>query len=116
MQFEAQHRHYQQHYAGASFDLVLCDGEPAGRLYVYRSPAEYRIVDIASLADYQRRGIGTHLLRRIAAEASQHGVPVTIHVERENPALGWYEREGFRLVEDRGVYYFMARPPDREPT
>jgi hypothetical protein len=32
---------------------------------------------------------------------------VRIHVERQNPALALYERLGFRLLEDRGVYLFL---------
>ena len=45
---------YQEHYAGAAFDLILVDGQPAGRLYVAREGDEIRIVDIALLLD--RRG------------------------------------------------------------
>jgi hypothetical protein len=33
---------------------------------------------------------------------------VTIHVERMNPALRLYERLGFALAEDRGVYLFLT--------
>jgi len=28
-----------------------------------------------------------------------------------NPALQLYERLGFSLVEDKGVYLFLERPP-----
>jgi hypothetical protein len=38
-------------------------------------------------------------------------LPATIHVERFNPALHLYERLGFRLAEDKGVYYFMKWLP-----
>jgi hypothetical protein len=34
-----------------------------------------------------------------------------MHVERFNPALRLYERLGFRLVEDRGVYLFLEWQP-----
>src|SRR4051794_36072302 len=46
MQFTAQDRYYHEHYADAAFQVILCDGVPAGRLYVDRSPAEITIVDI----------------------------------------------------------------------
>jgi predicted GNAT family acetyltransferase len=46
------------------------------------------------------------LLAGILAE----GRRVTIHVERMNPALRLYERLGFVLAEDRGVYLFLERP------
>src|SRR5947199_4647817 len=65
MQFTAQHRYYQEHYADAAFQVILCDGVPAGRLYVARWPAEIRIVDIALLPPYRNRGIGSFLLRQL---------------------------------------------------
>jgi hypothetical protein len=34
-------------------------------------------------------------------------LPLRIHVEKFNPALRWYERLGFRQIEDKGVYLFM---------
>jgi ribosomal protein S18 acetylase RimI-like enzyme len=107
MQFAAQHRYYQENYASSRFDLVLVDGRPAGRLYVASWPGEVRVVDIALLPEFRRRGVGTALLRALLDEGAERGVPVRIHVERQNPALALYERLGFRLLEDRGVYLFL---------
>jgi ribosomal protein S18 acetylase RimI-like enzyme len=107
MQFGAQHTYYQEHYGSASFDVVLVDGQPAGRLYVSREGDEIRIVDIALLPEFCNRGIGSSLLRQLHAEARAAGKPLRIHVERFNPALRLYERLGFRQVADRGVYLFM---------
>ena len=36
LQFDAQHAYYEEHYAGAAFDVILVFGQPAGRLYVAR--------------------------------------------------------------------------------
>jgi GNAT superfamily N-acetyltransferase len=107
MQFAAQHAYYQEHYAGAAFDIVLVAGQPAGRLYVARWSSELRIVDIALLPAFCNRGLGTTLLKHLQAEAAAAGKPLRIHVERFNPALRLYERLGFQQIEDRGVYLFM---------
>jgi ribosomal protein S18 acetylase RimI-like enzyme len=107
MQFDAQHAYYQEHYSGATFDVVLAAGEPAGRLYVSREDDEFRIVDIALLPAYCHRGIGTMLLRGLQSEAAAAGKPLRIHVERVNPALRLYGRLGFTPIADRGVYLFM---------
>lgn len=40
--------------------------------------------------------------------AAAAGKAVTIHVEKVNPALALYERLGFRLVEDKGLYLFLS--------
>jgi len=109
-QFAAQDAWWRENYADASFDFVVVDGEPAGRLYVHRGPSEIRIVDIALLPEHRGHGIGTSLLRELFAEADAVDKSVTIHVERMNPALQLYERLGFVLAEDKGVYLFLERP------
>lgn len=110
-QFSAQHTYYQAHYYDTSFQVILWAGESVGRLYLARWQDEHRIVDIALLPVYRRQGIGSALLAEIIAEAEGKSLPVRIHVERENPALQLYERLGFHLLEDKGVYLFLERPP-----
>ncbi|HEV2146106.1 MAG TPA: GNAT family N-acetyltransferase [Longimicrobiaceae bacterium] len=110
-QFQAQHAYWHEHYTGASFDLVLLDGAPIGRLYVDRWPREIRIVDVSLLPEHRNGGIGTALIRQVFAEGDRDGKPVSIHVEAFNPARRLYGRLGFDLVEDKGVYVLMARPP-----
>jgi GNAT superfamily N-acetyltransferase len=111
MQFRAQDQYYRANYANASFDVIMVDGEPAGRLYVARWPDELRIMDIALLAPFRGRGVGTRLLHELQAEAGVAGKALRIHVERFNPALTLYGRLGFRLVEDRGVFLFLEWTP-----
>ncbi len=110
-QFEAQHAYYTEQFPEASFDLVLEDGEPIGRLYVDRRPEEIRLIDIALLPEKRRGGIGGSLMRSVLDEAAAASLPVQIHVERNNPAMGLYRRLGFESVEDQGVYYLMKWTP-----
>jgi ribosomal protein S18 acetylase RimI-like enzyme len=110
-QFDAQDAWWQENYVGAAFDVILVDGEPAGRLYVHRGPSEIRIVDIALLPEHRGDGVGTRLLDELLAEGDADAKSVTIHVERMNPALRLYERLGFALAEDKGVYLFLERRP-----
>ena len=111
MQFDAQARYYQEHYADAAFSVILLDAQPVGRFYVARWPEEIRIVDIALLPEYRDAGIGTSLLKALISESEGAGKPLSIHVERFNPALRLYERHGFSRVADKGVYFFLKRPP-----
>ena len=116
MQFDAQRRHYSEHYAGASFQVVEVDGSPAGRLYVARWPEEIRVVDIALLPEYRNLGVGTVLLQRVLAEGEAEGRRVTVHVERLNPARRLYERLGFSPGTDDGVHVLMTwLPPATSP-
>jgi ribosomal protein S18 acetylase RimI-like enzyme len=107
MQFNAQKTHYDSHYPDAEFLVIEKDGHPVGRLYVDRAPEDIRVVDIAIVPEHRGTGLGTMLLREILEEAAASSRPVTIHVERYNPALHLYDRLGFRRIADSGVYYLM---------
>ena len=111
MQFQAQHRYYTEHYLNADFQVVEVAGTPAGRLYLHRRMDEIRIMDIALLPEFRRQGIGAQLIEQVQSEGRQKNLPVTIHVERFNPALRLYERLGFSLLEERGVYLFLKWSP-----
>lgn len=108
-QFEAQSAHYESNYTDTSFDVVLVDGEPAGRLIVARWAEELRIVDIAMLPQQRGRGVGGRLMGELLAEADERGVKAGIHVERANPAMRFYERLGFVPAGEHGVYLLMER-------
>jgi ribosomal protein S18 acetylase RimI-like enzyme len=112
MQFHAQTKFYAESFPGAAFLMVLREGEPAGRLYVDRRGDEIRLLDIALLPEHRGAGLGTALLRDLTTEAAAAGKPLRIHVERFNPALRLYERLGFKLLQDEGVYYLMEWRPD----
>jgi ribosomal protein S18 acetylase RimI-like enzyme len=109
-QFTAQHAHYTQ-LDHTAFDLLLRDGEPIGRLYVRRAPDEISIVDIALVPAARNTGIATALLGDLIAEATRTATPLRTHVEKHNPAHRLYERLGFRIVEDRGVFWFLQHGP-----
>jgi ribosomal protein S18 acetylase RimI-like enzyme len=112
-QFELQDRYYRAQYAGADFDLLLDRDIPVGRLYVARSAAEIRVIDISLAPAARGRGYGTHLLRELLAESDATGVAVVMHVERFNPARRLYERLGFRVQGEYGPYDLMMRAPAR---
>src|SRR6056297_1012272 len=46
-QFEAQDRHYREHYADTDRRVIRLDGTAVGRLYLQRREGEFRIVNIA---------------------------------------------------------------------
>jgi len=113
MQFHAQDVYYREHFADASYEVIVEDGTPVGRLYLDRRPHELRILDIALLPQHRGKGIGSGLMTAILNEGCDRGLPVRIHVERNNPAMRLYRRLGFSTVEDQGVYWLMAWYPER---
>ena len=115
MQFQAQHTYYHDRFNQAAFDVIELKGIPVGRLYVDRRAGEIRIIDIALLPEYRGQGIGGEIMQSLLNEAVDSNKAVSIHVERNNPALTLYRRLGFRHVSDEGVYYFMQWDPPVEP-
>lgn len=111
MQFSAQRLHYRGAYPDGVFAIVEKDGAPAGRLYVNRSARELRVIDIAIAPSCRGAGIGSAIMAAVLASADADGLVVSIHVEHENPALGWYERMGFERVREVGLYFYMERRP-----
>jgi len=115
MQFNAQHSHYQQHYKDSEFSILSSSGTDVGRLYVHRGPTDIRVVDVALLPEFRGHGWGTALLRGLMAEATATRT-VSVHVERNNPALRLYARLGFTVVTEGPVYLLMHwRPPETLP-
>ncbi|MDD5597020.1 MAG: GNAT family N-acetyltransferase [Victivallaceae bacterium] len=107
MQFGFQHKSYTENYPAAELLIISLKHNDVGRLYVERRKNEIRIIDIALLPEYRGRGIGSKIMKDILREADGKELPVTIHVEHNNPALSLYARLGFEIIEDKGVYYFM---------
>ncbi|MCP5108611.1 MAG: GNAT family N-acetyltransferase [bacterium] len=111
MQFNLQHTQYLQNYPAASFDIMLWDGVPIGRLYVDRREKEIRILDISLLPDFRGRGIGSKIMKDLIAEANEKKVPLNLHVLRNNPALTLYEKLGFKKVAENDFYFLMEIEP-----
>jgi GNAT superfamily N-acetyltransferase len=110
-QFNAQHEHWQTNYTNTSWDVIERDGKPIGRLYVARWQEEIRIVDIALIPEARSGGLGEKLIRALFDEGDRSGRKVTVHVEIYNPAKRLYERMGFVLAQDLGVYHLLERLP-----
>jgi GNAT superfamily N-acetyltransferase len=110
-QYTLQRAHYRQHYANAEFLLIEAANETVGRLYLHRTAAEIRLMDIALLRPRRGQGIGGMLLRALFDIGDADGRAITLHVEPGNPIGRLYGRNGFSLIEERGAYHFMGRPP-----
>lgn len=106
-QFDAQHRHYRRHYPDAEWLVIEKDGNGLGRLYVEEWPSQVRLIDIALLPEARGTGIGTALIEDLKAHAREAGKPLSIHVERNNPAMSLYIRLGFVKADEHGIYDLM---------
>lgn len=110
-QFQKQGEHYRKNYVGAELLVVQAGGERIGRIYLYPSEREIRLMDIALIDAQRGQGLGGGLIRAVMDIAQEDSRELTLHVEPNNPALRLYDRLGFRLIEERGVYLFLGWTP-----
>ena len=116
-QFERQDEDYRQRFPNARYNVILVDGVPAGRIWIGVSDKEIRLLDIALLTEFQNRGVGTHLLRQMMAEATESNKVLRHMVFMLNDnAFRFYERLGFVTIEDLGGYKLMEWAPDQWQT
>jgi len=109
-QFQAQQAHYQSYYPTGDHQIICVAGVAAGRIYIERSVEKLHLLDIALLPAQRGRGIGGALMEVLLAETAQAALPVTLYVYRfDQRVLGWYERLGFAIIGDTGMYYLMER-------
>ena len=107
-QFDMQRREYETRFPDADYRVIVVDQQPAGRIWVGSDDEQIRLLDIALLPDFQNRGVGTALIRRLQNEAERAGKPLRHMVfVLNNNADRFYERLGFKKIEDFGAYKHM---------
>lgn len=107
-QFDLQRREYDARFPAAEYSVILVDDRPAGRIWIGRTDEEIRLLDIAILSQFQNRGVGTILLRKLIDEAKTTGKRLRHMVfVLNNDAHRFYERLGFVVIEDLGGYKHM---------
>ncbi|MGZ4769641.1 MAG: GNAT family N-acetyltransferase [Ilumatobacteraceae bacterium] len=109
MQFRAQTMSIRLDHPRADRKIVLVDDAPVGRLVVDASANHVELIDIALLPDYRNQGIGSSVLRGVLAQADRIGRVVRLQVEKQSRAVRLYERLGFAITGDAGMYLAMSR-------
>ena len=113
-QFELQRKEYDTRYPNARHDVVLVNNQPAGRMWVGEDDTQIRLLDIGLLEEFQNRGVGTVLLKRLISEAKETKKPLRHMVFMlNNNAHRFYERLGFVEIEDVGGYKHMEWQEDQ---
>ena len=110
-QFRAQASSYRTHFPNATYEIVLADSEPVGRLYLDRRSDEIRILELTLLTQFRNQGIGTQLLRGLCAEARQKGHLVGVHITRQARSMNLARRLGFEKRLEAEHTDFMVWDP-----
>lgn len=93
-------------------EIVLLDGNPIGRFWVYAGPGEHRLVDISLMPEHRNQGIGTGLVTEAIAAARAAGARLCCSVAVTNEgSLRFHQRLGFAIVGEDEVYCDLAVDP-----
>ncbi|HKR24506.1 MAG TPA: GNAT family N-acetyltransferase [Allosphingosinicella sp.] len=110
-QHRAQHQHYRQVNPEGEWLIVEQGGAPIGRLYLNELEGELHLIDISLLPEARGAGLGGAIMADLMADAAGRAKPITLYVEKFNPARRLYVRLGFEAVEDKGVHDRMRWHP-----
>jgi ribosomal protein S18 acetylase RimI-like enzyme len=111
-QYEMQKQEYDARYPDARYEVILVDDVPAGRIWIGADDTQIRLLDIAVIPEFQNRGVGAHLLHQLMDEATRDNKPLRHMVFVLNQdAFRFYERLGFKTLEDVGGYLHMEWRP-----
>jgi len=109
-QSQLQNHHYANAYPNAANLVVTRHGTAIGRVILYPSPGDIRVVDIALLPQWRGHGLGAALLDAVKQQAKACHASVSLSVDLHNPARRLYLRQGFLPVRDNGVAQEMCLP------
>jgi ribosomal protein S18 acetylase RimI-like enzyme len=109
-QFESLQRGYQEQYPGALCLLLLQQGQAIGCLQWHSTAAEATLIDLSLLPPFRGRGLGSAILGLLSAEADRLGLSIVLHVEPGGLAQQLYQRFGFDIASEEGMYVRMRRP------
>jgi ribosomal protein S18 acetylase RimI-like enzyme len=104
-----QRDYFHQHFHPQALQIIQVDGQDGGVLYLQERTEEFFIAGIEILPAYQRRGIGSTVIRGVIAEATRQGKPVALKVLKSNRAArSLYQRLGFGVTGETDTHYLLA--------
>jgi len=108
----AQETGFRQQWNTAQVRIVLFDGTDVGWVQTVRADNELFVGQMFVESLFQRKGIGTQVMKRLISEATAFNLAVRVNVVRINPARRLYERLGFRVTHEDDRKFYMKRDAD----
>jgi len=108
----AQEANFQQMWNAAQVRIIVLDGADVGWLQTMTQDDELFLAQMFVDRPFQRRGIGTEVMKRLIGEAARSNRPIRLSVVKINPARRLYERLGFQVTHEDDRKLYMTRYPD----
>jgi len=106
---EWQRRRLENDLASSLHEIVVVGGTDIGLWSVTHEPERFLLRKIYLLPEFQRRGIGSILLRRLIRKSEASRVPIELRYLMVNPVVSFYERLGFSWLKEEPPYVYVRR-------
>jgi GNAT superfamily N-acetyltransferase len=104
----AQEIGFQQQWDPTQVRIVVLDGADVGWLQTITQAHELFVAQMFVDRPFQRKGIGTEVMKQLIGEATQLNYTVRLNVVKINPVRRLYERLGFRVTHEDDRKFYMT--------
>ena len=110
----AQENGFQQQWNPMQVRIITLDDANVGWVQTIRQDEALFVGQIIVERRFQRRGVGTEIMRRLIADAAERRLPVLLSVVKINPARTLYQRLGFHVTHEDDRKFYMKRDVDTD--
>ncbi len=96
-------------------DIIRLADRDIGTVQLLPHADHLHLVEFYLLPEFQRHGIGAHLMTRLVASADAQRLPIRLEVIKNNPAKSLYLRFGFNVTTETATHYKMTREAGPPP-
>jgi GNAT superfamily N-acetyltransferase len=107
----AQAASFQQQWDLTQVHIIALDGSDVGWLQTETQEDELFVAQMFVDRPFQRRGIGTEVMKRLISEAACVNQTMRLNVVKINPAVRLYQRLGFQVIREDDRKFYMKRDP-----
>jgi ribosomal protein S18 acetylase RimI-like enzyme len=90
---------FARQFVQSEVEIVVLNGRDAGWLQTRRERGQIHLVRFCLASAFRGRGVGGFVLDQLLSRAKKAGRPIVLSLARIDPALGFYLKQGFRIVE-----------------
>ena len=94
------------------WSIIQSDEEAIGTVSIQEAADHIRFGEFYLLPSHQRKGIGSRLLGQVIARSDEVSLPIRLEYLKWNPVASLYLRNGFKVVSENDIHYFLVREPN----
>lgn len=90
---------------------IMVNNEIAGFVY-FKEEQEKIIVDVFCLfSNYRNSGLGSCVMNSFIKKANELNKPIVLDTFKTNPAKKFYERHGFKVIDENNSHFILKYTP-----